>query len=100
MVIGGLPLLAITILSIKLLSTRHAGHAGGGDGLALAMMWLVAYAIAFLSLLIGVGYLGTMRARYHQHPTKWQWIVMAFLVGELVLSMLSIAFPRVLSAML
>jgi hypothetical protein len=83
MLIGGLPLLIFMLLFLKLMAARDAGHSGGGDGIGLAMMSVLAFGIAVLSFTIGIGYFGYMLARHKLHPSPWHWAVLGYSSLEL-----------------
>lgn len=67
-VVGGLPLLPFIVLFLQLTAARDAGHPYSGDGIGWAMMSVVTFGLALLSLLTGITYFGYQQMRYRRAP--------------------------------
>jgi hypothetical protein len=91
-VVGGLPLLQFIVLFLQLTAARNAGHPYSGDGIGWAIMSVVAFGLALLSMLIGLAYFGYKRKRYQRRPQPWHSIALAWVAIEVTLPILYFAF--------
>ncbi|MYM24681.1 hypothetical protein GTP46_18760 [Duganella sp. FT135W] len=91
-VLGGLPLLAALVSFMQLMEARNAGHPYSGDAIGLAIMSIVAFGIAVVSLLIGTAYFSYKRTRHQQNPKRWHMMALIWVTVEVVGSFLYFVF--------
>jgi hypothetical protein len=90
-VVGGLPLLMFIVLFLELIAAQKAGHPYSGDGIGWAIMSVLAFGLALISLLIGVAYFGYQKKRYQRGPQLGHSIVLVWVTFEVAVPILYFA---------
>lgn len=91
-VVGGIPMIPFIVLLLQLTAALNAGHPYSGDGIGWAMMSVVTFALALLSLLIGATYFGYQQVRNQRSPQLWHSIALVSVAIEVTVPILYLAF--------
>ena len=83
-VVGGIPLIAFIVLFFQLAAARDAGNPYSGDAIGLAMMSVIAYGLALLSLLAALTYFAYKRVRHQLRPKRWHLMAMSWVAIEVL----------------
>ncbi|WP_395400538.1 hypothetical protein ACHMW6_24015 [Pseudoduganella sp. UC29_106] len=83
-VVRGISLLGFIIVFLQLTAALDAGNPQNGDAIGLAIMSVLAYGLALLSLLAALVYFMYKRVRHQQRPKSWHLIAMSWTAVEVV----------------